>query len=142
MRSGWRKFLTTAVAALAALATLTGAHAAAGADKPIAAAQLGAEDFLPTPDHPVGYRGDWTGRYPGAAPLTQWSPAGNLLWKVHFSDATALARGPSRTSWKSFAPLSPSTPSTVTTARTAASTSSLLCRMPCPMRPSATGPWS
>lgn len=34
---------------------------------------LGSENFRPSPEHPVGWRGDWTGCYPGAnAPLT-WS---------------------------------------------------------------------
>lgn len=41
-------------------------------------AMLGAADFVPSPEHPVGYRGDWTGRYPGATPPVTWSriPAG------------------------------------------------------------------
>jgi outer membrane protein assembly factor BamB len=38
-----------------------------------AAAPLGSEDFKPTPDRPVGWRGDWTGRFPGATPPTTWS---------------------------------------------------------------------
>jgi outer membrane protein assembly factor BamB len=36
-------------------------------------ALLGSPDFGPTPDKPVGWRGDWTGRFPGATPPTQWS---------------------------------------------------------------------
>ncbi len=34
---------------------------------------LGAPDFQPTPQRPVGWRGDWTGRFPGATPPTDWS---------------------------------------------------------------------
>ena len=35
--------------------------------------QLGSPDFYPSADRPVGWRGDRTGRYPGATPPTQWS---------------------------------------------------------------------
>ncbi len=34
---------------------------------------LGSPRSLPTPDQPVGWRGDGTGRYPGAIPPTTWS---------------------------------------------------------------------
>ena len=34
---------------------------------------LGAADFRPSPTHPVGWRGDWTGRFPGADPPAVWS---------------------------------------------------------------------
>ena len=34
---------------------------------------LGSPDFKPTPDRPIGWRGDWTGRFPGATPPTEWS---------------------------------------------------------------------
>jgi outer membrane protein assembly factor BamB len=34
---------------------------------------LGAPDYRPTPQRPLGWRGDWTGRFPGATPPTQWS---------------------------------------------------------------------
>ncbi len=34
---------------------------------------LGSQDFLPTPQRPIGWRGDWTGRFPGATPPAQWS---------------------------------------------------------------------
>ncbi|MBI3829841.1 MAG: sigma-70 family RNA polymerase sigma factor [Planctomycetes bacterium] len=36
-------------------------------------AALGALDFFPSPAHPIGWRGDYTGRYPGATPPTVWS---------------------------------------------------------------------
>src|SRR5262245_43176282 len=35
-------------------------------------APLGSTKFTPTPDRPLGWRGDGTGRYPGATPPTQW----------------------------------------------------------------------
>jgi len=35
--------------------------------------QLGSPGFKPTPNQPVGWRGDWTGRFPGATPPPQWS---------------------------------------------------------------------
>ena len=35
--------------------------------------QLGSPGFLPSPEHPVGWRGDGTGRYPAANPPVHWS---------------------------------------------------------------------
>jgi outer membrane protein assembly factor BamB len=40
-----------------------------GSDKP----PLGSADFYPSPERPVGWRGDGTGRFPGATPPTVWS---------------------------------------------------------------------
>src|ERR1041385_2933591 len=37
------------------------------------AQELGAADFKPTPEHPIGWRGDWTGKYPGANPPLEWN---------------------------------------------------------------------
>jgi outer membrane protein assembly factor BamB len=37
-----------------------------------AGALLGSANFKPSPDRPVGWRGDGTGRYPGATPPTTW----------------------------------------------------------------------
>src|SRR3954447_20400004 len=49
---------------------MTGSAAAAeGAAGPL----LGSPDFKPTAEHPLGWRGDWTGRFPGANPPTDWS---------------------------------------------------------------------
>jgi RNA polymerase sigma-70 factor (ECF subfamily) len=42
------------------------------AAKPAGGAQLGSTDFQPTLEHIVGFRGDWSGRYPGATPPTTW----------------------------------------------------------------------
>jgi outer membrane protein assembly factor BamB len=54
-----------------------------GSDK----APLGSPDFRPSPEHPIGWRGDGTGCYPGANPPTVWfQKAGgeskNILWKT------------------------------------------------------------
>ncbi|HLY73994.1 MAG TPA: hypothetical protein VKU80_07730, partial [Planctomycetota bacterium] len=40
--------------------------------EPAGAAPLGSPKFQPTVDNPVGWRGDGTGRYPGATPPTKW----------------------------------------------------------------------
>src|SRR5258708_4617663 len=45
----------------------------AEASEPSASAPLGAAQFIPSPERPVGWRGDWTGRFPGATPPTTWS---------------------------------------------------------------------
>jgi hypothetical protein len=34
---------------------------------------LGSPDFYPSAERPVGWRGDWSGRFPGATPPTDWS---------------------------------------------------------------------
>ena len=34
---------------------------------------LGSLAYKPTPERPVGWRGDWTGRFPGATPPREWS---------------------------------------------------------------------
>lgn len=36
-------------------------------------APLGSPDFYPSPERPVGWRGDGSGRFPGATPPTTWS---------------------------------------------------------------------
>jgi len=56
-----------ALLALLALASTVGAGPPA-AQQP----QLGSVDWTPTSDHPVGWRGDGTGRFPAADPPTQW----------------------------------------------------------------------
>jgi outer membrane protein assembly factor BamB len=37
-----------------------------------AGAPLGSPDFMPTPDRPVGWRGDSSGRFPAASPPLEW----------------------------------------------------------------------
>ena len=49
---------------------------------------LGAPQFMPSPERPIGWRGDGTGRYPGAMPPLTWErkknesgyTAKNILW--------------------------------------------------------------
>ena len=35
-----------------------------------------------TPDTPMGFRGDGTGRFPDAAPVTEWSKTKNVVWRT------------------------------------------------------------
>ncbi|MGA2498729.1 MAG: PQQ-binding-like beta-propeller repeat protein [Tepidisphaeraceae bacterium] len=54
--------------------TSFGNFAAFAAGAANASAELpGSPDFRPTSQRPVGWRGDWTGRFPGATPPTEWS---------------------------------------------------------------------
>lgn len=69
--------------------------------------QIGAPDFQPSSEHPVGFRGDGTGRYPGATrPTTAWMSNGdvtegkyqnkNILWKTElkgFTESTPIVVG-------------------------------------------------
>lgn len=41
---------------------------------------LGSPEFRPSPEHPIGWRGDWTGRYPGATPPLVWAKDKNVVW--------------------------------------------------------------
>jgi len=50
-----------------------GRPAAATAVAPARGPLLGSEAFRPTPRRPVGWRGDWTGRFRGATPPTVWT---------------------------------------------------------------------
>jgi outer membrane protein assembly factor BamB len=80
---------------------LSGASAqhapAGGSDK----APRGSPDFYPSPTHPVGWRGDGTGHYPGATPPTTWSRGvngerKNILWEAKlpcYSWATPIVVG-------------------------------------------------
>jgi outer membrane protein assembly factor BamB len=49
-------------------------------DKLLAQPPLGHQDFVPTPERPVGYRGDGSGIYPGATPPIVFSDKTNVLW--------------------------------------------------------------
>ncbi len=48
--------------------------------------QPGAADFRPTPDHPIGWRGDGSGLFPGATPPLQWGfkdgQGTNIVWRT------------------------------------------------------------
>ena len=43
---------------------------------------LGAPDFCPTMERPFGWRGDGSGRFPGATPVTEWSDTKNVRWST------------------------------------------------------------
>lgn len=49
-----------------------------------AEALLGAADYRPTPERPFGFRGDGSGRFPGATPVTEWSEKEhkNIRWSA------------------------------------------------------------
>lgn len=53
-------------------------------------ALLGAPDFKPSPERPVGWRGDGSGRYPGAVPPLKWGRQAIST----FSNAVCAARKP------------------------------------------------
>src|SRR5689334_6228151 len=55
---------------MSALARLSIILAVLAANPP--GAPLGSPKFTPTPDRPLGWRGDGSGRYPGATPPLQW----------------------------------------------------------------------
>jgi outer membrane protein assembly factor BamB len=61
------------------LAVVLGASAVMAADLP-----YGHPDFLPTPERPIGWRGDYTGVYPGATPPLSWDikTGRNVRWKL------------------------------------------------------------
>ncbi|MFI5381458.1 MAG: PQQ-binding-like beta-propeller repeat protein [Tepidisphaerales bacterium] len=55
-------------------------RSAVGADNPVKATV--AVSSLPSPERPVGWRGDGSGQYPSADPVTKWSAKENILWKT------------------------------------------------------------
>jgi hypothetical protein len=62
-----------ALAVMAGSSTAFGQFASVAPQHARAGNALGSRDFKPTPERPVGWRGDWTGRFPGARPPTTWS---------------------------------------------------------------------
>ncbi len=67
--------------AIVAAGLLQAGSAQGADDKPL---PLGHKDFQPTPKRPVGWRGDGTGCFPGATPVSEWDckTGKNVLWKV------------------------------------------------------------
>ena len=71
------------------IALATWLSVAAGGGPPVclaaAAAEvlLGSREFYPSPERPVGWRGDGSGAFPGATPVTQWSEGSTrpVTWK-------------------------------------------------------------
>ena len=47
-----------------------------------APAPLGSPDYRPSPERPFGWRGDGSGRFPGATPVTEWSLTRNVRWSA------------------------------------------------------------
>ena len=43
---------------------------------------MGSAAFRPSAERPVGWRGDGSGRYPSADPVSRWSEKENVLWKT------------------------------------------------------------
>ena len=43
---------------------------------------LGSPEYRPTVARPFGWRGDGSGRFPGATPVTQWSATKNVRWSA------------------------------------------------------------
>ena len=39
-------------------------------------------ELVASPDRPVGWRGDGSGRFPDALPVTKWSQTSNVVWKA------------------------------------------------------------
>lgn len=48
----------------------------------VSAEPLGSAAAVPTPARPFGWRGDGTGRFPGATPPTTWSAEKNVRWSA------------------------------------------------------------
>jgi outer membrane protein assembly factor BamB len=71
---GRRQFLS--LAASVAGAAMLPCNALAASRAAVATARggplLGSPDFYPSPDHPIGWRADGTGRFPAANPPTRW----------------------------------------------------------------------
>jgi outer membrane protein assembly factor BamB len=62
---------------------------AAGDDVAKPTAPMGAADFRPSVEHPVGWRGDGSGQYPSAHPPTKWSAKENIVWKAQVGMGTS-----------------------------------------------------
>ena len=81
------------------------------AEPPSRRPPLGSASFYPTAERPVGWRGDWTGRFPGATPPTQWSRrVKGITSEIKYQAEQALRRpggrqpsrwstSPSRSGW-------------------------------------------
>ena len=73
-------------------------------------ASFGGRDFYPSPEHPVGFRGDGNGYFPGATPVTEWqegtlavqkAPAGSRAKDVTY---VADEKGGKNIVWKTEMP--------------------------------------
>jgi outer membrane protein assembly factor BamB len=75
---------TTLMAVSMIWAAMVGGSPVAGAEPVASDIPLGHKNFVPTPERPVGWRGDSTGHFPGADPVTAWDieKGINILWRV------------------------------------------------------------
>jgi hypothetical protein len=78
-----------AAGVLLALTCFLSTQAQSSDAEPLDKASLGSPDFQPSPDHPIGWRGDGGGRYPAAEPPVAW---GRLSTAV--KDLSTQARKP------------------------------------------------
>jgi outer membrane protein assembly factor BamB len=85
--------MTRVNAAVLGIGLAVGLCAVAGAAEPV---PYGHKDFYPTPERPVGFRGDGSGAFPGATPVTQWREGDYDLVEMqveNWGDAGGNARG-------------------------------------------------
>ncbi len=66
----------------AGLKAAVGSNAPGAGQGPRAEPFPGAVDYLPTLEHPVGWRGDGRGQHSAAHPVTRWSAEENVRWKA------------------------------------------------------------
>ncbi len=71
---------------------LLGAAAIVAADQ----TPLGHRDFYPSPDRPVGFRGDGSGYFPGATPVTEWAESAPKAVEREYTDRNRKRTG---TAW-------------------------------------------
>jgi outer membrane protein assembly factor BamB len=85
-RTDTMKAPSTMISLLLATIALSPFTQAADSSAAVVAAPVpcGRADFVPTPDHPVGFRGDGTGHFPGATPPISWDVAKGtgVAWKT------------------------------------------------------------
>lgn len=68
------------IRSVALLAVLTAGFSSQAKDA--ASPSLGSPEFRASKESPLGWRGDGTGRYPGATPPTEWSATKNVKWSA------------------------------------------------------------
>ena len=73
------------LAGLLLLGALVGSDACAGEPSP----PLGHPDFYPSHERPIGWRGDWTGAWPGANCVDTWNAetGENIVWTLNTPEA-------------------------------------------------------
>jgi outer membrane protein assembly factor BamB len=86
----------TSVAVLVALSLALGLRAAESPTRPDTLPPLGHKDFYPTPQRPIGWRGDGSACYPGATPVAEWNVAAgtNIRWQVELPETKVSAPVP------------------------------------------------